>query len=208
MIVVAYLGSECTKFHIARWWCWVFMSFYLGIMHLAHCDFAMGPTKVQHNILCKSRKKCNGYPGKDYTSVQGRKHEPYMKGPNSPRPKDARQVRSKVKSMLIIFVDIKRIVHKEFVLTGQTVNSIYYWDILRLLREYVRRLRPELWRQKNWLFHYDKAPTHTSFFTRIFFTRNITTVTLHFSVSPIEDKAQRLPFWHNWGDWSRIGGNS
>jgi hypothetical protein len=33
-------------------------------------------------------------------------------------PKKARQVKSKVKSMLIIFFDIKGIVHKEFVLTG------------------------------------------------------------------------------------------
>jgi hypothetical protein len=45
--------------------------------------------------------------------------------------------------MLIIFFDIKRIVHKEFVLASQPVNSI-----LRPLRENVRRLRPELRRPK------------------------------------------------------------
>jgi hypothetical protein len=33
----------------------------------------------------------------------------------------------------------------------------------------VRRLRPELWRQKNWLLHHDIAPSHTTFFTRDFF---------------------------------------
>jgi hypothetical protein len=49
-----------------------------------------------------------------------------MESPNSPRPKAARQVKSKVKSMLIIFFDIKGIVHKEFLLAGQTVNSAYY----------------------------------------------------------------------------------
>jgi hypothetical protein len=38
---------------------------------------------------------------------------------NSPNGK----VKNKVKSMLIIFFGIKRIVHKEFVLAGQTVNS-------------------------------------------------------------------------------------
>jgi hypothetical protein len=37
----------------------------------------------------------------------------------------ARQLTSKVKSMLIIFFDIKRIVHKEFVLAVQAVNSAY-----------------------------------------------------------------------------------
>jgi hypothetical protein len=45
------------------------------------------------------------------------------KSPNLPRPKKTRQVKSKVKSMLIIFFDIKEIVIKEFFLAGQTVNS-------------------------------------------------------------------------------------
>jgi hypothetical protein len=44
--------------------------------------------------------------------------------------KKARQVKSKVKSMLIIFFDIKGIVHKEFVLAAQTTNSTYYCDVL------------------------------------------------------------------------------
>jgi hypothetical protein len=49
-----------------------------------------------------------------------------MEIPNSPRAKKVRQVKTKVKSMLIVFFDIKGIVHKEFVLAGQTVNSAYY----------------------------------------------------------------------------------
>jgi hypothetical protein len=39
---------------------------------------------------------------------------------------------------------------------------------LRRLLENVRRLRPELWRQKNWLLHNDNARSHTSSFTREF----------------------------------------
>jgi hypothetical protein len=38
-------------------------------------------------------------------------------------------VKSQVKSILIIFFDIKGIVHKESILAGQTVNSAYYCDI-------------------------------------------------------------------------------
>jgi hypothetical protein len=41
--------------------------------------------------------------------------------------KKVRQMRSKVKSMLIILFDIKGIVHKEFIQAGQTVNSAYYY---------------------------------------------------------------------------------
>jgi hypothetical protein len=55
------------------------------------------------------------------------------------------QVKIKVKSMLIIFFDIKEIAHKEFVLADQIVNYAYYCDALRRLRENVQRIRSELW---------------------------------------------------------------
>jgi hypothetical protein len=45
--------------------------------------------------------------------------------------------KSKVKSILIIFFDIKGIVHKEFALADQTVIFVYYCDVLRRLRENV-----------------------------------------------------------------------
>jgi hypothetical protein len=65
-------------------------------------------------------------------------------------------MKSKVKSMLTISFDIKEIFHKEFVLAGQTVNLEYYGGVLGRHRENVRRIRPEMSRQKNW--HYLKFP--------------------------------------------------
>jgi hypothetical protein len=53
-------------------------------------------------------------------------HEPYRERETHRDRKKARQVKTKGKSILIIFLDIKRIVHKEFFLAGQTVNSVYY----------------------------------------------------------------------------------
>jgi hypothetical protein len=99
-----------------------------------------------------------------------------MESPNHLDRKKARQVESKAKSMPITFFDVKGIVHKEFVLAGRTVRSTYYCDILQRLCEIVRRLRPELWQQNNWLLHHDNAPSHTSFFTREFFTKSKMTV--------------------------------
>jgi hypothetical protein len=93
--------------------------------------------------------------------------------------KKARQVKSKVKSMLIIFFDIKRIVHKEFILVGQSVNSTYYCDGLYPLHENVLTLCPKLWRQKNWLLYHDNSLSHTFFFTREFLTEDNMTVILH-----------------------------
>jgi hypothetical protein len=109
--------------------------------------------------------------------------------------------------------------HKEFVLAGQTVNSPYCYDVLRRLHESVRRLRPELWRQRNWLLHHDNAQSHTSFFSREFVTKKhdcrlpptlfawLGPLKLSF-VYPIEDKSERPPFWHNWGARGRISGGA
>ena len=45
------------------------------------------------------------------------------KSPGSPRPKKVRQSCSATKIMLIVFLDIRGIVHHEFVPEGQTVNA-------------------------------------------------------------------------------------
>jgi hypothetical protein len=73
--------------------------------------FAMDWTTNVHQILWNSRKTCDGDLGNDYTGVRGRKHEPYTESPNSKRQKKAKQAKSKDKGMLIIFFDIKVIVH-------------------------------------------------------------------------------------------------
>jgi hypothetical protein len=98
--------------------------------------------------------------------------------------------------MLIIFFDIKGIVHKEFVLTGQTVNSTYYCDVLRQLHENVQKLHSKLWQQKDWLLHHN-APSNPFFFTKGLLTKNMTVIphTPYFSLfSLIEDKTERPLF--------------
>ena len=65
------------------------------------------------------------------------------KGPMSPRPKKGRQVRSKTKVMLLAFFDSEGIVHHEYAPDGQTINKEFYVEVLRRLRESVRRKRPE-----------------------------------------------------------------
>jgi hypothetical protein len=45
-----------------------------------------------------------------------------------------RQVKNKVKSICIIFFDIKGIILKEFAMVGQTANSAYYCDVLQRLK--------------------------------------------------------------------------
>lgn len=45
--------------------------------------------------------------------------------------------------MLITVYDLKRIVHKEFVSDGRTVNGKYYLGIFHRLWKIIERVRPE-----------------------------------------------------------------
>jgi len=80
----------------------------------------------------------------------------------SPRPRKVRMSRSKIKVLLVVFFDWKGIVHHEFVPRGQMVNKRLYQEVLALLRDAVRRKRPELWENQTWMLHHDNAPTHAS----------------------------------------------
>jgi transposase len=94
------------------------------------------------------------------------------RGPTSPRPKKARQQRSNVKVMLIVFFDIRGIVYYEYAPPGQTINKTYYVDVLKRFRNAMRRKRPALWRSGNWLLHQDNAPAHTSQLVQCFLAKH------------------------------------
>jgi hypothetical protein len=132
--------------------------FYFFFLVLCICPEMISPLILQRNsddatflsrVITDDESWVYGYnPETEQQSSQ-------WKNLNSLRPKKARQVNSKFERMLIIFFDIKRIDHKEFVLVGQTVNSAYYCEVLRGLRENLRRLLSELCRPKNCLLHHD-----------------------------------------------------
>ncbi|KAJ4450782.1 hypothetical protein ANN_02212, partial [Periplaneta americana] len=99
------------------------------------------------------------------------------KHPESPRPKKARQVRSKIKVMLTVFFDVRGIVHHEYAPEGQMVTKEYYHDVLWRLRDAVRRKRLDMWTANNWHLHHDNAPAHSSQLIHTFLAKHgITTV--------------------------------
>jgi len=106
------------------------------------------------------------------------------KTPNSPKPKQARQVWSNVKIVLISFFDANGFVHKEFVPPGQIVNQQFYLEVLKRLRDSVRKKRPEMWSSGDWFLHHDNAPAHTALSVQQFLARNNMTVIPHPPYSP------------------------
>ena len=63
---------------------------------------------------------------------------------------------------------IRGIVYYEFVPTGQTVNQVYYLEVLERLCEKVRWKQPKLFANNSWILHHDNAPAHTALCVREF----------------------------------------
>ena len=89
--------------------------------------------------------------------------------------------RSKIK-MLIVFFNIRRVVHHEYVPEDKSVNAKFYVEVLKCLREHVRHTRLELWAVNAWIL--DNASSYSAFgVMREFLAKNITTIT-HSRYSP------------------------
>jgi len=74
------------------------------------------------------------------------------------------------------FPDIQGIVHKESVPPGQTLNGKFYCEVLKRLREDIRRKRPDKWKKNNWFLHHDNVPAHTSIYPQFLTSKNITMI--------------------------------
>jgi hypothetical protein len=81
-------------------------------------------------------------------------------------------MKSHVKSMLVVLFDKEGIVHRDFFPQGQTVNQNFYIEVMRRLREDVRRKRLALWASNDSLIHHDNAPAYTALSVQRFLTTN------------------------------------
>ena len=71
----------------------------------------------------------------------------------------------------------------DWVPEGQTVNQVYYKEVLTNLHEWVRR-RHEMWKSGSWVFHQNNAPAHNTLSVKTFLTKHKLTVLEHPLYSP------------------------
>jgi len=86
---------------------------------------------------------------------------------------------------LLTFFYIRGIVHYEFVPTGQTVNQVYYLEVLERLGEKVRQEQPELFANNSWILHHDNAPAHIALSVREVLATKQITLLEHPAYSPV-----------------------
>lgn len=141
-------------------------------------EFQEADSDFIHSIITGDESWVYGYdPETKLQSSQWR-------SPRSPRPKKARMSRSRVKTLLVTFFDSKGLVHREYLPEGTTVSATIYIQILRRLKDSVRRKRPERYRANSWRLHHDNAPAHTALKTREWLTKNGVFVIEHPAYSP------------------------
>ncbi|XP_011052816.1 PREDICTED: uncharacterized protein LOC105145134 [Acromyrmex echinatior] len=71
-------------------------------------------------------------------SQSGRWHKAFKEG------REERMSKSRIETMLIVFFDVRGIVHFEFAPQGETVNSVFYLEVLKRLKRRVARVRADI----------------------------------------------------------------
>jgi hypothetical protein len=70
--------------------------------------------------------------------------------------------KSKIKTTLFCFFDIRSISHFASVPEGTTVNQTFYVEVLKRLIDVMRCKRGELFKGRSLILHHDNAPAYSS----------------------------------------------
>jgi hypothetical protein len=129
-------------------------------------EFANGDPEFLKTVNTGDETWVHGYDLEMKVQLLQWKHSSFL------RPKEAQWVRSKVKVLLIVFFDYRRIVNHSYAPEGHTINKEYYLEVIRHLCDAVRSKRPDLWASRNWQLHHDNAPAHSSHLINSFLAKH------------------------------------
>jgi len=92
-----------------------------------------------------------------------------------PKTKKIPLVQIKSQNNVSDFFFYIRIWYYKFVSNGQTVNQVYYLEVMERLCEKVGRKRQEIFASNSWFLHHDNASAHMALCVREFLgTKQIT----------------------------------
>ena len=98
-------------------------------------------------------------------------------------PKKAKTTTSTKKLLFIAFFDFEGLIYQHFVPPKQTINSVYYIEVLSKFLKHLNEKRPD--KVKNgWLFHQDNARPHVSRATMEFMAKRKIKLFEHAPFSP------------------------
>ncbi len=106
------------------------------------------------------------------------------KGQAHLRPQKAIRQRSAKKAMITVFFTTSGVVLAEFLPPGETVCAENYCDLLRRLKENLRRKRPDMWVGRKFFLHHDNVPPHTAVLTLAFIGSSDIEMVPHLPYSP------------------------
>jgi hypothetical protein len=90
----------------------------------------------------------------------------------SPRPRKFRLQTSQIKTIPITFFDKQVVIHKEFVPEEQTVNSVFYVEVIGRLLKRISWVRPQFRAEGSWFLLHENAPSHFGLVIKTFLARH------------------------------------
>jgi histone-lysine N-methyltransferase SETMAR len=102
--------------------------------------------------------------------------------------------KSKTKIMLMKFLEKQGFIHKELVPVGQTVNSVFYVEVIGRVLKRISHVRPQFRAEGSWFLLHDNSPSHSALVVKTFLAQHGVVEISHPPYSPDLTQADFFSF--------------